>query len=72
MKVYKLEVLIMDFDELGEEGIKQELESARFPNDCLSPVVMSIKTKDIGPWEDEHPLNGRDTQRAEYERLFND
>jgi hypothetical protein len=70
MKAYKIEILVIDFDNLGETGIKQELDNARFPNDCISLDVKSITVKDIGEWTDEHPLNKLATCDAEYHRLF--
>lgn len=70
MKAFKTEILIIDFDELGKDGILEELENANFPNDCLSLDVQSIEEKDIGEWSDDHPLNNISTSRAECKRLF--
>lgn len=70
MKAYKIELLIVDFDKLGPEGIKEELEAANFANDCISLRVKKITEKDIGEWRDDHPLNKFSTCNAEYERLF--
>lgn len=72
MKVHKLEVFIIDFDEVGANEIKEILENGRYPNRCISPEVKSIESRDIGEWDDNHPLNHRDTCEAEYKRLFND
>ena len=71
MKAYKVEILIIDFDGLGVEGIKDEIENVNYPNDCLNPAVKGIKEVDIGEWDDYHPLNNPDTCQAEYKRLFN-
>lgn len=70
MKVYKVELLILDFDNLGEAQIVHELENANFPNDCISPSVESIECREIGPWRDDHPLNLLSRRKDEYERLF--
>lgn len=70
MKAFKVTLLILDFDRLGEESIKMELESVNFPNDCIAPTVMDIEEADIGEWADSHPLNFHTTQRAEFDRLF--
>lgn len=70
MKVYKVEVLIIDFDSLGADGIKSAIENTNYPNDCISPTVKSIVEKDIGKWDDNNPLNYRDTCDVEYKRLF--
>lgn len=57
MKVYKLTVMIIDFDQTGGEEIVTELENANYSNDCISPSVMAIEERDIGEWDDDHPLN---------------
>ena len=70
MKAYRLELLIVDFDGIGEDAIKVEVENARYPNDCVTPQVKSVECRDIGQWHDDHPINKRDTADAEYQRLF--
>jgi len=70
MKVYKVELMIIDFDQLGADGIKEEIECARYANRCISPEVKSIESRDLGEWEDDNPLNMCDTRDAEYRRLF--
>jgi len=66
MKVYKAEVMVIDFDEVGEEGIKYEIENAKYS----FYRVKSCESRDIGEWSDDHPLNHLDKQDAEYLRLF--
>jgi len=70
MKAYKLEILIVDHDGLGEDGILGELCNTRFANNCINLQIKSIKDADIGEWHDDHPLNLRLTTDAEYKRLF--
>ena len=70
MQVHKLSVIILDFDELGPEGVKEALESGRFANRCISPKVSAIESVDIGEWDDDHPLNMNETKDAELKRLF--
>lgn len=70
MRAYKVELLILDFDELGPEGISDTIENSRYPNDCIGPSVMEIESRDIGEWSDDNPLNRRDLAKAEYQRLF--
>ncbi len=70
MKAYKIELLVIDFDGLGEEGIKTELENTEFANHCMSPQLKSIKGVDIGDWHDKHPLNLISACEQEYHRLF--
>jgi hypothetical protein len=69
MKVFKIEIMVIDFDQLGEEGLRQELENARFPNDCINLSVQNIESRDID-FSDDHPLNKRDSRHNEYLRLF--
>jgi len=66
MKAHLMTVLIIDFDELGADEAKNELEAANYPNDCLSPYVLEIETKDIGSWADHHPLNFYTTDKLKY------
>ena len=70
MKVMRVEVMIIDFDEVGANGIKSVLESASYPNYCLSPKVIKVEERDIGEWRDDHPLNIRTTSIQAYQDLF--
>lgn len=69
MNVYKVELLVVDSDGLGPEGVRATLENARYPNHCMSPSVMSIDAREV-EWDDAHPLNMRSTQADEFRRLF--
>jgi hypothetical protein len=43
MKVYKVELIIIDFDNLGADGIKTEIEDARYANNvCSFSAVVAI------------------------------
>lgn len=66
MKIYKVEVFIIDFDELGPDEIKSTLENTKYPNRCMSPKVGLIEEKEIGEWDDNHELNKSSTDTAEY------
>ena len=70
MKAYKIEILIIDFEGIGEDSIRSEIENANYANDCISPMVMNSAVADICTWSDEHPLNKISTSAAEYARLF--
>lgn len=70
MKVYKIEIPVIDFDDIGEYDIREVLENAHYPNRCISPQVKSVEGRDIGEWTDEHPLNNRTTTDAAYRELF--
>ena len=70
MQVHQIVAYVIDFDKLGAAGIRSTLEQTRFPNDCLHINVRSIETRDIGPWDDDHPLNKKPTAEAELQRIF--
>lgn len=70
MKAYKVEIFVIDHDNLGEHEIKRNIENVRYPNHCMSPAVKSIQGVDIGAWRDDHPLNKHATADDEYARLF--
>lgn len=69
MKAYRLEVLVIDFDNVGDD-IPNIIENTKYPNWCISPSIIQVESRDIGEWSDDHPLNKKDTVRAEYEKLF--
>ncbi len=69
MKVFKIEIMVIDFDGLGEDGVKNEIENVNYPNDCMSPEVKSIKSEDV-EWSDDHPLNLHETSKQAYIDLF--
>lgn len=69
-KAYKIEILIIDLEEVGLEEAASLIESANYPSDCIRPIVMTSKEADIGEWSDDHPLNKRNTIEQEYNRLF--
>ena len=68
-KVFKIEILIIDHDECGEEGVKDVIENTRYPNRCIDPHVMNIKSAEVD-WTDDHPLNNCGTMAATYRDLF--
>ena len=68
MNVHRVVLMVIDFDEIGAESVKDVIENARFPNRCISPKVMALETRDIGEWTDDHPLNYRD--KDEFNKLF--
>ncbi len=70
MKVYRVEVMVLDFDRLGADGIRTTLENTRYPNRCIAPEVVKIQEADIGEWDDSHPLNSTVKWKAEFQRLF--
>ena len=68
--VYRIELLVVDHDEIGLEGITEALELTSYPNDCINPSVMGSESREV-EWSDDHPLNQIDTTESEYTQLFN-
>lgn len=66
MKAYKIEVLVIDFEDAGETEIVKSLQNVRH----INPQIKNIKSADIGEWSDAHPLNKRDECEYEYKKLF--
>lgn len=69
-KIVKVELMIVNFDDLSEEEIKSVLENARYPNHCIGPNVMATEVKEVD-WNDDHPLNNRNKMADAYNELFN-
>lgn len=66
MKAYKLEVLVLDFEESGDDEVKGLIENNRY----LMVDVITLKSKQIDDWDDDHPLNNTETQKEAFERMF--
>lgn len=69
MKAYRIELLVVDHDNVGDDMVTT-IEEARYPNRCINPQVMSIEARDIGEWDDDHPLNHGGKAPDEFKRLF--
>lgn len=69
VKVYKVEILIVDHDKCGNDEIKSVIENTHYPNRCIMPKVMKLESCEV-EWSDEHPLNNRATQLLTYLQLF--
>lgn len=70
MKVYKITLMFIDFDDLGPDGAQDVLENARLPNHIDPGSVMEIEERDIGEWHDDHPLNFTDKRAGAFHDLF--
>lgn len=68
MKAYKIEILVIDYESIGEEDIKCMVENVKH----IHPMIVSSQSADIGEWGDYHPLNSSDESifLGEYKRLF--
>ena len=70
MKVHQVVLAVVDFDEIGAEGVRQIFEHMSDSCDSMLPTVRSVKTMDIGEWSDDHPLNDLNREEDELRRLF--
>lgn len=69
LRVYKVELLVVDFDGLGEDGITDVIECTKYPNRCIHPQVKDIQSREVD-WNDDHPLNDSKTCDEAFEKLF--
>jgi hypothetical protein len=69
VKVYKVTLLVVDHDRLGEEELRGVIERTKYPNRCISPSVMGVQTREV-EWSDDHPLNLLDRQERAFVDLF--
>ena len=65
-KVYKVVLSIVDHEGINQKEVKELLENVKF----LYPSVVSIESREIKDWDDDHPLNINSTFHEEFERLF--
>ena len=71
MNAYKVTLLIINHDQLDSDDVIDILECTKYPNYCISPTVVNISEREIGSWEDDHPLNGpHNVMMAEFEKIF--
>lgn len=68
-KVYKIELMVVDpngeFDSRPEE-LKACLEKCKY----VYPTIVSLESREIGPWDDKHPLNQGSTWKETFLNLF--
>jgi hypothetical protein len=62
---------VVDHDDLGAAEVKTVLEEESYPNHCISPHVVAIKTREV-QWSDDHPLNRHGSFAAAVAELFVD
>jgi hypothetical protein len=66
MNAHKVELLILDGENISREDVVYFLENVKY----LWPKVLSIKTKEIEDWNDDHPLNKGENLHEGIEELF--
>lgn len=65
-KAYKIELFILDVEGIREENVIYFLENVKY----LYPKVMSVQSRELGEWYDDHPINKKDTYKQTYDELF--
>lgn len=70
-KVFKIELMVIDFDGIGAESIKGVLENTRYPNRCIYTSVQGMEHRTV-EWSDDHPLNMRSTKDQAYKDMFSE
>lgn len=69
IKVMKIEILVIDHDGVGIDGVADAIEDNQWPNRCITPQVKKITAVEVD-WSDEHPLNQCGTSERAYHDLF--
>jgi hypothetical protein len=45
VKVHRVVLAVIDFDRLGADGVVEEIENVRYPNDCRQPEDASASRR---------------------------
>jgi hypothetical protein len=69
VNVYRVVILVVDHDQLGRNGLIENIEAARYPNRCVTPRVMQVDERTID-WSDDHPLNQKGRSEFAFQKLF--
>jgi hypothetical protein len=69
MKVYKLEVLIIDYDVNSVDEALNIINETRYANHTNVEAI-TCREADIGEWSDDNPLNYTSKVEKEMNRLF--
>jgi len=64
-KLFKVELFVVDHENLGDDEIRLLLESEEY----LMPHVMKMESVRVD-WTDDHPLNNFGTMALAYHDLF--
>lgn len=63
MKIHQVVLYIIDHDDLGAASVRQHLEDTHYPNNCMSPRVAQVQTRDV-EYDERGPLNKSDDRVA--------
>jgi hypothetical protein len=68
-KIHKVTLFVADWDDLGADSVVEVIEHTKYPNHCIGPRVVNIKTEAVD-WSDDHPLNKQDSWKEAFQKLF--
>ena len=75
MKAYKIELVVIDIDDLGADDLIHEIESHSMNNGYVTMVTKLDKTENSEEWDDSNILNqnscSAEQALAEFERIKN-
>lgn len=72
MNIYKIELFIIDSDDIGEQEIIAVLEDTPYPNSCISPIIDNVKSIQITDDEfEESKLSSFESELEGCRDLFN-
>jgi hypothetical protein len=64
---YRVTLVVLDYNNIGEEQLRLTLEAARF---LVAPRVTKVEERIIKDYDDGHPMNQRGADMdAEFEKL---
>lgn len=69
IRVYKIELMVVDHDDVGPQDVAVLIETTRYPSRCIAPRVMNVDERAV-EWTDEHPLNSARGWQAAFRALF--
>ena len=68
MKIHKILLVVVDYDDLGAAECAATIERQSYPNNSIYPRVVATDTREV-EWTDDHPVNGP-AMRLAIEELF--
>lgn len=72
MYAHKVELLVLDADNLGADEVQSVIENTNYPNRCISVSALKMHSIKVYDWSDEHPLNNRNSQHEAVKIMFGD
>lgn len=64
-KVHRIVLLVVDHELMTDNAMREVIENCRY----AYPTVLEQESRDVD-WDDDHPLNKRDTQADAVRVLF--